>query len=92
FGDMSLVGPRAYFSFELKEQEDRFPNTKELIKIALTTKPGITGVWQTSGRSAIGFEARIKMDADYATTRSILYDLLIILKTPFVVLSKKGAF
>ncbi|MCB0367881.1 MAG: sugar transferase, partial [Bdellovibrionales bacterium] len=55
-------------------------------------KPGITGVWQTSGRSAIGFEARIKMDADYATTRSILYDLLIILKTPFVVLSKKGAF
>lgn len=91
-GDMSIVGPRAYLKFELKEQEERFPETKEYIKEMITAKPGLTGVWQTSGRSSVGFVERIKMDATYARNRSILYDILIILKTPLVVIFGKGAY
>lgn len=91
-GDMSLVGPRAYFPFELKEQAEKFPETKELIGCALSVKPGLTGVWQTSGRSNISFVERVKMDAEYAKRKSLLYDLYIIAKTPYVVLSRKGAY
>ncbi len=91
FGDMSLVGPRAYFKFELNEQLQRFPQVEEDLKIALTTKPGLTGAWQIGGRSKVGFVDRIKMDAEYAKKKSLLYDLMIVLKTPYVVLTKKGA-
>ena len=90
-GQMSLVGPRAYFPFELKEQGERYPKTKKHIKRVQTTKPGITGPWQVGGRSEIGFEKRIKMDADYADKRSLMYDLLIILKTPIAVLMQRGS-
>jgi len=54
-------------------------------------KPGITGLWQVSGRSDIGFVDRVKLDAEYAKKMSLLYDLMIILKTPYVVLTGKGA-
>ena len=91
-GDMSLVGPRAYFRFELEEQLKKFPETKDYIEQMQLAKPGLTGVWQTSGRSSVGFVERIKMDADYAVKRSILYDILIILKTPLVVIFGKGAY
>ncbi len=91
FGDMSLVGPRAYYPFELKEQREKFPEAGPYIDEVFQIKPGITGVWQVSGRSSIGFLERIKMDAGYAKRRSILYDLLIILKTPLAVLAAKGA-
>lgn len=89
-GDMSIVGPRAYFPFEIKEQSEKFNVDKSLIDTLLTVKPGMTGVWQTSGRSEISFVDRIKMDAKYAKKKSLLYDLLIILKTPYVVVTKKG--
>lgn len=91
-GDMSLVGYRAYYAFEVIEQVERYPETKQYLDIALTVKPGITGVWQTSGRSSVGFLDRVKIDAAYAKKKSVLYDLLIILKTPVAVLSGKGAF
>ncbi|HLB51754.1 hypothetical protein A3F07_00995 [candidate division WWE3 bacterium RIFCSPHIGHO2_12_FULL_38_15] len=90
-GDMSLVGPRAYFRYELDEQLLKYPEAIEYINKAITVKPGLTGVWQTSGRSEIGFVERARLDADYASRRSLVYDLLIILKTPYVVLTKKGA-
>lgn len=90
-GNMSIVGPRAYYPFELKEQAEKAPETLGYINQALSVKPGITGVWQISGRSAISFIERVKLDAEYAKHKSILYDLLIILKTPYVVLTKKGA-
>lgn len=90
-GNMSIVGPRAYFDHELREQEARYPQTADHIKQTLTVKPGITGPWQIGGRSQIGFVERIKMDADYAKSRSLLYDLAIILKTPYVVLRGEGA-
>lgn len=90
-GEMSLVGPRAYYPDELREQQKKYPNTRSDVKIVLSVKPGITGFWQVSGRSEINFDKRIKMDADYARRRSILYDLWIILQTPWAMISGKGA-
>ena len=90
-GDMSIVGPRAYYPDELRDQQKEYPHTKEAVKIVLSAKPGITGVWQVSGRSGINFDKRILLDADYAKRRSILYDFWLILKTPSAMLSGKGA-
>ncbi len=90
-GDMSLVGPRPYHSRELEEQQRKYPHTKRFIKETQTVKPGITGFWQVSGRSNINFDRRIEMDAYYARRKSILLDFLIIIKTPFAMLSGKGA-
>lgn len=90
-GEMSLVGPRAYFAYELEEQRERYPQTAKDIDAAITTKPGLTGPWQVGGRSDVAFPKRIKMDADYAKTHSIIYDIKIILKTPYVLITGQGA-
>jgi len=90
-GEMSLVGPRAYYPFELEEQQKKYPQTKELVREVLEVKPGITGPWQVSGRSEINFDKRIEMDAKYARRRSIVYDLIIIIKTPLAMITGKGA-
>lgn len=90
-GEMSLVGPRAYLPDELEEQQERFPGTEKYVKEMLSAKPGITGYWQVTGRSQVNFDKRIEMDAFYARKKSILLDLLIILKTPWVMLSGQGA-
>jgi len=87
-GDMSLVGPRAYREEELQEQEQKYPKTKKYIKIIRSAKPGITGVWQTSGRNDISFEQRAKMDAEYIKKQSFLEEILIILRTPMSMLSR----
>ena len=89
--EMSLVGPRAYYPDELEKQQKKYPQTRQYVKILLSTKPGITGYWQVSGRSEINFDKRVKMDSDYVKRRSILYDLWIILKTPWAMISGKGA-
>lgn len=90
-GDMSLVGPRAYYADELNYQQKMYPLTRDSVKVVLSVKPGITGLWQVSGRSQINFDKRIKMDATYAHRRSITYDFYIISKTPGAMLSAKGA-
>lgn len=90
-GDMSLVGPRAYYPDELREQQKKYPYTKDAVKVVLSVKPGITGFWQVNGRSEINFDKRIAMDADYVKRRSVLYDLWLIAKTPWAMLSGKGA-
>jgi lipopolysaccharide/colanic/teichoic acid biosynthesis glycosyltransferase len=90
-GDMSIVGPRAYYADELRDQQKKFPHTRDAVKIMMGVKPGITGVWQVSGRSEINFDKRIQMDALYAEKRSIVYDIYLILKTPIAMLSGKGA-
>ena len=90
-GDMSLIGPRPYFADELAEQQLKYPHTKELVKKALSVRPGITGQWQVSGRSEINFDKRIEMDSHYAENMNLWYDLKILFKTPFVMLSGKGA-
>lgn len=90
-GEMSIVGPRAYFPDELEDQQNKYPKTKPLVKEMLTVKPGITGFWQVTGRSEVNFDKRIEMDAYYARKKSILLDLLILLKTPWAMISGKGA-
>ncbi len=90
-GDMSVVGPRAYYQDELRDQQKKYPHTRDAVKIVLSVKPGITGVWQVSGRSDINFDKRIQLDAHYAKKRSIVYDVLLILKTPKAMFSGKGA-
>lgn len=90
-GEMSIVGIRPYYPFELEEQQQKYPQSKKFVKIVLQSKPGITGVWQVSGRSCINFDKRVEMDAKYVQKKSILFDLLIILKTVPAVLFGRGA-
>lgn len=90
-GDMSLVGPRPYYEDELREQQKKYPHTKQLVKVVLSAKPGVTGHWQVSGRSEVNFDKRIQMDADYVTKRSLLFDIIIILKSPLAMITGKGA-
>lgn len=90
-GEMSIVGPRPYYPEELKEQFVKYPEAKKYMNDVLSVKPGITGYWQVTGRSYINFDKRIEMDAFYARKKSILMDLGILLKTPWVMFSGKGA-
>ena len=88
-GEMSIVGPRPYLAEELEEQQVKFPGTDDFVKEMQTVKPGITGFWQVSGRSDVNFDKRIEMDAYYAKKKSIFLDFLVLLKTPWVMLSGK---
>ena len=90
-GEMSIVGPRAYFPDELENQQKVYPGTKKFVSELLEAKPGITGNWQVSGRSAVNFDKRVVMDADYVRKKSVWHDLVIIMKTPWAMLSGKGA-
>jgi len=90
-GEMSLVGPRAYYPDELRDQQKKYPHTIDSVKIVLSVKPGVTGFWQVSGRSEINFDKRIEMDASYVKKRSLLYDLWIIAKTPLAMVTGRGA-
>ncbi|OGM04164.1 hypothetical protein A2715_05190 [Candidatus Woesebacteria bacterium RIFCSPHIGHO2_01_FULL_39_32] len=90
-GEMSIVGPRAYYPDELDDQQKKYPHTKALVKEVLEVRPGITGYWQVTGRSEVNFDKRIEMDAYYARKKSLTFDILIILKTPWAMISGKGA-
>ena len=90
-GEMSIVGPRPYLPEEIEEQQAKFPGTEVYVKEMQQVKPGITGFWQVSGRSEISFDKRIEMDAYYARKKSIILDLLILLKTPWAMVTGKGA-
>lgn len=88
-GDLSIVGPRPY----LPREEHRI---KELIgngiDILLSAKPGLTGIWQTSGRSSLPFEKRLELDLIYIQTHSFLLDIQLIIKTIPEIIAPKGAF
>ena len=96
-GEMSLIGPRPYYPDEIEIQKQKYPHTKKLIEQALSVKPGITGLWQVTGRSNINFDQRIDLDAHYAQVisnsfgKAMWYDLKLLFKTPFAMLSAKGA-
>lgn len=83
-GNMSLVGPRPHQPREVGKY-------KKHHKIVLAIKPGITGLAQISGRSDLSFEDEVKLDTFYIENWRLLLDLIILIKTPFVVLSRKGA-
>lgn len=83
-GEMSLVGPRPYLKREKKDIG------KDYYKIIEMT-PGLTGLWQVSGRSNISFEERVKLDMEYYKKNSFWGDMKILLKTVTAVLNKKGA-
>ncbi len=90
-GEMSLVGPRPYYPDELDEQQRKYPHTKTLVNIVLSSKPGVTGSWQVSGRSEVNFDKRIQIDAGYVRRKSIIYDIWILFKSPIVMITGKGA-
>jgi len=90
-GEMSLVGPRAYYPDEIREQLKKHPGAKTALSTAIQVKPGITGFWQVYGRSEVHFDKRIKMDAEYVQKISLWYDIKIIVKTPYAMISGKGA-
>lgn len=91
-GEMSIVGPRAYKEDELKTQLAKHNHSKKYMQEVLNVKPGLTGVWQVSGRSEINFKERIFLDYIYAVRKSIFYDLSIMFKTIPAVLRGKGAW
>ena len=90
-GEMSIVGPRAIFEHEMKEYIKEYPETKKYFEHYFDVKPGITGVWQVSGRNNIPTPERIKMESEYAQRKNLWDDIVVILKTPFVMLTRKGA-
>lgn len=87
-GEMSLVGPRAYREEELQEYEKKYPQTKKYIDDIRSVKPGITGLWQTSGRNDLNFEQRAKLDSNYIRHQSIGKEIKIICKTPLCMISR----
>lgn len=90
-GEMSMVGPRPRYPFEVVAQAERFPQTQPDILRTLSVKPGVTGPWQISGRSNLGYEERTHLEARYAETQSLWGDIVMILQTVIVVLKKEGA-
>ncbi|MFD1157691.1 sugar transferase [Roseovarius aestuarii] len=84
-GDMSIVGPRPVVWHELAGYGTS-------IRHYLRTRPGITGLWQVSGRSDVSFDQRVQLDTHYVTRWSLLLDCLIIFWTIPCVISAKGSY
>jgi exopolysaccharide biosynthesis polyprenyl glycosylphosphotransferase len=84
-GDMSLVGPRPPLEREVKAYE-----TWHLGRLAVT--PGMTGLWQVSGRSNLTFNEMVSLDLRYVQQWSLWLDVVLILKTPLAVFGGRGAF
>lgn len=83
-GEMSLVGPRPHQPREVAGYENQHP-------ILFAIKPGVSGLAQISGRSNLTFEEEMKLDAFYAENWSLYLDVIILFKTPFIVLKKTGS-
>ncbi|HKO97215.1 MAG TPA: sugar transferase [Pyrinomonadaceae bacterium] len=83
-GDMSIVGPRPPIPYEVEAYELRHRKRLEM-------KPGLTGLWQVSGRNRLPFEEMVKLDLFYIENWSILFDLKIILRTVLVILRGDGS-
>jgi undecaprenyl-phosphate galactose phosphotransferase len=85
-GEMSLVGPRPVIAQEL---EDHYGPAAQLY---IRTRPGMTGLWQVSGRSDTSYEQRVVLDEWYILNWSFWYDIVILIQTAWIVASGKGAF
>jgi lipopolysaccharide/colanic/teichoic acid biosynthesis glycosyltransferase len=84
-GDMSLVGPRPPVPREVAEYTLADRRRLDVI-------PGITGLWQVSGRSDIDFEGQVRLDVEYIRSQSLWYDIVILFKTVPAVLLSRGAY
>ena len=84
-GEMSLVGPRPIVKKEIEKYGD-------YIKEYYMVLPGITGMWQTSGRSDIDYPERVRMDSWYVHNWSVWLDIVLIWRTFGAVLKQKGAY
>ncbi len=85
-GDLSIVGPRPMFASEIKKYAQ-----KQARKI-LSVKPGLTGIWQVSGRSTLSMNERVLLELSYVDKRSFLLDLKLICKTVPLLFFSKGAY
>jgi lipopolysaccharide/colanic/teichoic acid biosynthesis glycosyltransferase len=83
-GTMSLIGPRPAIPYEL---EHYAPHHFERFQV----RPGLTGLWQVSGRAAVGFVEMLEIDVDYVSKASALTDLSITVRTPIAVLPRRTA-
>jgi exopolysaccharide production protein ExoY len=88
-GDLSVVGPRPYLPREVDTIQKILG--KEIEKM-FSVRPGLTGIWQTSGRNKLTFEERVRLDVKYVDKRSFLFDMRLIAKTIPILLFRKGAF
>jgi undecaprenyl-phosphate galactose phosphotransferase len=84
-GDMSLIGPRPCLPYEYEAYDDWH-------KKRTAIRPGISGLWQVTGRSEVSFEDMLLLDLYYVYNRSVVLDMSILFETLFVVLQKKGAY
>jgi exopolysaccharide production protein ExoY len=84
-GEMSVVGPRPIVESEIPRYGRHF-------RYYCSVRPGITGLWQVSGRSDVSYRRRVLLDVVYARSRSVTLDLKILLKTPMVILLSKGSY
>ena len=84
-GDMSLVGPRPPLAYEVQQYKPWH------LRRILEAKPGVTGLWQVTGRSRTTFDEMVRLDLRYARCHSVWADIKILLATPRAVLSGKGA-
>ena len=84
-GDMSLVGPRPVVPSEVGRYGDK-------LGLYLQARPGITGIWQVSGRNDCGYDQRIEMDANYVRNWRISNDIVILMRTLGAVIARKGSY
>jgi lipopolysaccharide/colanic/teichoic acid biosynthesis glycosyltransferase len=84
-GEMSLVGPRPPLPSEVAKYGDD-------VRRRLLVKPGITGLWQISGRSDLDWDETVRLDLYYVENWSIAFDFLILWRTAYAVLQGRGAY
>ncbi|MBR0659898.1 sugar transferase [Neoroseomonas oryzicola] len=85
-GEMSLVGPRPVVRVELEEHY-----AGEAGSLYCRVRPGVTGLWQVSGRSGVSYRERVRLDTEYVRTGSLMLDVAILCRTPWAVLRARGA-
>jgi lipopolysaccharide/colanic/teichoic acid biosynthesis glycosyltransferase len=83
-GEMSLVGPRPPLLYEVDLYQDWHKRRFEV-------PPGITGIWQVSGRNRVSFDEMVRMDLEYIEKQSLWLDIKLLLKTPRAVIGAQGA-
>lgn len=83
-GEMSLVGPRPPLAYEVALYQDWHRRRLEAV-------PGITGLWQVAGRNQVSFDDMVRLDIEYIARQSLRYDIAILLRTPWAMLTGRGA-